>query len=345
MKVNVWNTILQLSKERSVEPRVIIQAIEESLRVASSKFFSQKENVQVLFKPEKGELRVFAVKRVTESPKNPAEEISVVEARAIRPEAKEGETVEVDLPADTLGRIAAQAAKQVIFQKVRDAEQEKILNDFAPRIGEIVTGVVRRIEDTVIVLEVNRIEVALPVREKLPNEEIRRGDLVKAVIAQVLKGYQGPQIIVSRSSPRFLARLLETEIPEIANGMIEIKDIVRQPGDRAKVAVTSHERDVDAVGACIGVKGNRILAISKELQGEKVDIIEWSPDLVAYAKASLSPARVERLQVVSRTEKAMLAIVPQDQLSLAIGKKGINVKLASRLIGWKISIKQEDANE
>jgi N utilization substance protein A len=345
MKVNVWNTILQLSKERSVEPRVIIQAIEESLRVASSKFFSQKENVQVLFKPEKGELRVFAVKRVTESPKNPAEEISVAEARAIRPEAKEGETIEVDLPADTLGRIAAQAAKQVIFQKVRDAEQEKILNDFAPRIGEIVTGVVRRIEDTVIVLELNRTEVTLPVREKLPNEEIRRGDLVKAVIAQVLKGYQGPQIIVSRSSPRFLARLLETEIPEIANGMIEIKDIVRQPGDRAKVAVTSHERDVDAVGACIGVKGNRILAISKELQGEKVDIIEWSPDLVAYAKASLSPARVERLQVVSRTEKAMLAIVPQDQLSLAIGKKGINVKLASRLIGWKISIKQEDANE
>jgi N utilization substance protein A len=345
MKVNVWNTILQLSKERSVEPRVIIQAIEESLRVASSKFFSQKENVQVLFKPEKGELRVFAVKRVTESPKNAAEEISVAEARAIRPEAKEGETIEVDLPADTLGRIAAQAAKQVIFQKVRDAEQEKILNDFAPRIGEIVTGVVRRIEDTVIVLELNRTEVTLPVREKLPNEEIRRGDLVKAVIAQVLKGYQGPQIIVSRSSPRFLARLLETEIPEIANGMIEIKDIVRQPGDRAKVAVTSHERDVDAVGACIGVKGNRILAISKELQGEKVDIIEWSPDLVAYAKASLSPARVERLQVVSRTEKAMLAIVPQDQLSLAIGKKGINVKLASRLIGWKISIKQEDANE
>jgi N utilization substance protein A len=345
MKVNVWNTILQLSKERNVEPRVIIQAIEESLRVASSKFFSQKENVQVLFKPEKGELRVFAVKRVMDKPLNSAEEISLAEARTIRPDAKEGETVEIDLPSDTLGRIAAQAAKQVIFQKVRDAEQERIYGEFAPRIGEIVTGVVRRIEDSVIILEVNRTEVAFPVREKLPNEEPQRGDLVKAVIAQVLKGYQGPQIIVSRTSPRFLARLLETETPEIANGTIVIKDIVRQPGERAKVAVASLERDIDPVGACIGVKGNRILAISKELQGEKVDIIGWSSDLVTYAKAALSPAKVDRLQIVSRSEKAMLAIVPQDQLSLAIGKKGINVKLASRLVGWKISIKQEDANE
>jgi len=343
MKVNVWNTILQLSKERGVEPRVIIQAIEESLRVASSKFFSQKENVQVLFKPEKGELRVYAVKRAAEKPKNPAEEISLADARAIRPDVKEGETVEVDLPSDTLGRIAAQAAKQVIYQKVRDAEQDKVLNEFAPRIGEIVTGVVRRIEDEVIILEVNRTEVLLPLREKLPFEEVRRGDLVKAVITQVLRNYQGAQVIVSRSSPRFLARLLETEIPEIANGTIEIKDIVRQPGDRAKVAVASRERDIDPVGACIGVRGNRILAISKELGGEKVDIIPWSPDLVTYAKAALSPAKVDRLQVVSRTEKALLAVVPVDQLSLAIGKKGINVKLASRLVGWKISIKQEDA--
>ncbi len=345
MKVNVWNTILQLSKERGVEPRVIIQAIEESLRVASSKFFSQSENIQVVFKPEKGELRVFAVKRVAEKPKNMAEEISLAAARSIRPDVKEGESVEVDLPSDTLGRISAQAAKQVIFQKVRDAEQDKIISEFAPRIGEIVTGVVRRIEEGVVILEVNRTEVAFPLREKLPGEEIRRGDLIKAVITQVAKGYQGPQILVSRSSPRFLSRLLETEIPEIANGTIEIKDIVRQPGDRAKVAVASRERDIDPVGACIGVKGNRILAISKELQGEKVDIISWSPDLVTYAKAALSPAKVDRLQVVSRTEKAMLAIVPQDQLSLAIGKKGINVKLASRLVGWKISIKQEDSNE
>src|SRR5512141_733547 len=195
MKVNVWNTIMQLSKERGVEPRIIIQAIEESLRVASSKFFSQKENVQVVFKPEKGELRVFAVKKAVEKPKNTAEEISLAEARAIRPDVQEGQTVEIDLPADTLGRIAAQAAKQVIYQKVRDAEQDKIISEFAPRIGEIVTGVVRRVEEGVIVLEVHGIEVSLPLREKLPNEEIRRGELIKAVITQVLKGYLGPQII------------------------------------------------------------------------------------------------------------------------------------------------------
>jgi N utilization substance protein A len=345
MKVNVWNTILQLSKERDVEPRVIIQAIEESLRVASATFFSQNEKVQVLFKPEKGELRVFAVKRVTGDPRNPAEEISVEDARRIRAGAAEGEEVELDLPADTLGRIAAQAAKQVIFQKVRDAEQEKIYGEFAPRIGEIVTGIVRRLENNSYVVEVNRTEVSFPFREKLPTEEFGRGDMVKAVISQVLRGPKGPQIIVSRTSPRFLAKLLETEIPEIANGTIEIKDIVREAGERAKVAVASLERDIDPIGACIGVRGNRILAISKELGGEKVDIIQWSANAAAYAKAALSPARVDKLSIVSKDEKTMEAVVPKDQLSLAIGKKGINVKLASRLVGWKISITQEQTNE
>lgn len=345
MKVNVWNTILQLSKERGVEPRVIIRAIEESLKVAATRFFTHQENIQIHFKPEKGELRVFAVKRAADDPQNPAEEISLEDARKIDPGVKPGDTVEIDLPSDTLGRIAAQAAKHVIFQKVRDAEQEKIYEDFAPRLGEIVTGVVRRVEDGSIVLEVNRTEVALPLRDKLPNEEPVRGDLVKAVIVQVLRGNKGPQIFVSRTSPRFLARLLETEIPEIANGTIEIKEVVRQPGERAKVAVASRERDIDPIGACIGVKGNRILAISKELGGEKIDIIPWSPDLVSYAKAALSPAKPVQLQIASRNEKALLALVAADQFSLAIGKKGINVKLASRLVGWKISIKQEQTNE
>jgi len=345
MKVNVWNTILQLSKERDVEPRVIVQAIEESLRVASARFFSQNESVQVLFKPEKGELRVYAVKRAVGKPSNPAEEISLDEARAIRPGIQEGDKLELDLPADTLGRIAAQAAKQVIFQKVRDAEQEKIYGEFAPRLGEIVTGVVRRVEPTALVLEISRTEVTFPLRDMLPGDDFQRGDMVKAVISQVIRGPKGPQILVSRTSPRFLAKLLELEIPEIANGTIEIKDIVRQAGERAKVAVASRERDIDPIGACIGVKGNRILAISKELGGEKVDIIEWSANPVAYAKAALSPAKVDRLQVVNTNEKIMEAVLAKDQLSLAIGKKGINVKLASRLVGWKISIVQEQTNE
>ncbi|HVP91472.1 MAG TPA: transcription termination factor NusA [Terriglobales bacterium] len=345
MKVNVWNTILQLSKERDVEPRIIVQAIEESLRVASAKFFSRNEDVQIHFKPEKGELRVFAVKRVAEKPQDPSREMSLDEARRIRPEAKEGDAIELDLPADTLGRISAQAAKQVIFQKVRDAEQEKVYEEFAPRLGEIVTGVVRRAEGGAYVLEVNRTEVTFPLRDAIPGEEFQRGDMVKAVISQVLRGPKGPQVLVSRSSPRFLAKLLELEIPEIANGTIEVKDIVRQPGERAKVAVASRERDIDAVGACIGVRGNRILAISKELAGEKVDVIEWSPNAGAYARAALSPAKVERLDVLDRNDKSMEAVVAKDQLSLAIGKKGINVKLASRLVGWKISIVQEKTND
>jgi len=341
MKVNVWNTILQLSKERGVEPRIIVQAIEESLKVASSKYFVHGEDIHILFRPEKGELRVYVVKKVSLKPENPAREISVDDAREVRRGAKPGEEIEIDLPAETLGRIAAQAAKQVIFQKVRDAEQDKIFGLFAPRIGEIVTGVVRRIESTALILEVNKTDIVFPLREKLPNEEFQRGDDVKAVIVQVLRGFNGPQILVSRANPKFLARLLELEIPEIANGSIEIKDIVREPGDRAKVAVESKERDIDAIGACIGVKGNRILAISKELAGEKIDIIEWTPFPVSYAKSALSPARVDNISILSKTEKILQAFVPKDQLSLAIGKKGINVKLASRLVGWKISIQEE----
>ena len=340
MKVNVWNSILQLSKERGVEPRIIIQAIEESLRVASASHFVHGEDIRVLFRPEKGDLRVYVPKKVVLAVGDQAREISVEDAREVKRGAAPGDEVEIDLPADTLGRIAAQAAKQVIFQKVRDAEQEKIYGQYAPRIGEIVTGIARRFENGTIILEVNRIDVIFPEREKLPNEEFRRGDSVKAVIVQVQKGFKGLQIIVSRANPRFLAKLLEHEIPEIANGTISIRDVVRQPGERAKVAVETMERDIDPIGACIGVKGNRILAISKELSGEKIDIIEWSANPVSYAKAALSPARVDDILVLDRNEKTLQAVVPRDQLSLAIGKKGINVKLASRLVGWKISIQE-----
>lgn len=341
MKINVWNTILQLSKERGVQPSVIISAIEESLRVASAKYFNRNEKIKVYFRPEKGELRVCAVKKVVENPQDPALEISLEEARRTRPGAALEETIEIDLPADTLGRISAQAAKQVIFQKVRDAEQENVFVKFAPRIGEIITGAVRRFENSNIILEINKTEAFFPYREKLPNEEFQRGDTVKALIIQVQKTTKGPQVIVSRTHPKFLAKLLELEIPELANGNIEIKDLVRQPGERAKVAVQSKDRDIDPVGACIGVKGNRILAISKELKGEKIDVIEWSSHSLDYAKAALSPARIEKIILLDKKEKTMQAIVPRDQLSLAIGKKGINVKLASRLIGWKIEIKQE----
>lgn len=341
MKIEVWPTILQLSQERGVQPQVIVDAIIESLRVASSKYFTHGEKIIVDFKPEEGELRVFVIKKVVDKVQNQALEISLEEAQKIWNKAKIGDFLEIDLPATTLGRISAQVAKQVIFQKVHDAEQEKIYDEFAPRVGELVTGIVRRFEAQNMIVEIDKAEAIFPFKEKLPNEDFKRGDRVKAVITHVLRGAKGSQIYLSRTSPRFLAKLLEIEIPEIASRLIEIKDIVRQPGERAKVAVFTSDKDIDPVGACIGIKGNRIQAISKELQGEKIDVIIWSSDPVSYARAALSPAKIENIIIINKKEKILRALVPKDQLSLAIGKKGINVKLASRLIGWKIEINEE----
>lgn len=341
MKVKVWNTILQLSKERGVDPGVVVKAIEESLKVASLQYFSHNEKINIFFRPEKGELRVYAVKKVTKDPQDPATEVSIEEAKKITSSAEEGNEIEIDLPSETLGRIAAQAAKQVILQKVRDAEQERIYNLFAPRTGEIITGVLRRFEkNNNMILEVNKADVLLPYREKLMNEEFKIGDRVKAIITHVLREDRGAQVIVSRTDTKFLAKLLESEVPEITNGIIEIKNLVRQPGERAKVAVFSKEKDIDPIGACIGVKGNRILAISKELQGEKIDVIQWSSDTYSYAKAALSPAKIAKVHILDEKDKTMQAVVPKDQLSLAIGKKGVNVRLASRLVGWKIEVRQ-----
>lgn len=342
MKINVWNTILQLSKERSVAPKAIVAAIEESLRVAAGRIYVNNEDVHITFKPEKGELRVYCLKTVVETPADPGREIGLAEAQRLKTDAAAGDTLEIDLPSDTLGRIAAQAAKHVLVQKVRDAESEKIYEAFAGRIGEIVTGTFRRMENDALVLDVNNLDVILPAWEMIPGETFDRSAQVRAVITQVRRGQKGQdtQVLVSRANPEFLSRLLQTEIPEIASGVIIIKDIVRQPGDRAKVAVVSRERDVDPIGACIGPRGSRVLAVSKELGGEKIDIVLWSPNPGAYAKAALSPARIERVIPVSTEDKSLEAVVTRDQLSLAIGKKGINVKLASKLIGWKIAIRE-----
>jgi len=342
MKVNTWNTILQLSKERDLTTDVIVNAIEESLRVASLKYYKNNEKINVLFNPVKGELRVYSVKQICENPKNQTSEISLEKAKKIDATATVGNYIEIDLPSDTLGRIAAQAAKKIIFQKVRDAEQEKIYNLFAPCLGELITGILRRFEsNNNMILEINKTEALFPHREKFLNEKFRIGDRVKAVIIHVSKDAKGPQIIVSRTDTRFLTKLFELEVPEIANSDIEIKDIARQPGERAKVAVLAKEKDIDPIGACIGVKGNRILAISKELQEEKIDVIEWSDNPLTYAKAALSPAKVDKVFILNKEEKRLQAIVPKDQLSLAIGKKGRNVRLASKLVGWKIEIKSE----
>ena len=343
MKINVWNSIQQLSKERGVETSVIINAIKESLRVASANFFANGEQIKVNFVPEKGELRVFAIKQIVEKPTDPASHISLAEAKKIDANASVSSYIEIDLPTEMLGRIAAQAAKQVLFEKVRNAEQEKVYTMFAPRLGEIITGVVRRFEpNNNLIIEYSKVEVVLFHRDTLPGDNYRRGDRVKAVIAQVLREEKGHQVILSRTSSRFLQKLLELEIPEIAEGHIEIKNICRQPGDRAKVAVFSNDRDIDPIGACIGVRGNRILAISNELNGEKIDVVEWSDDTLDYAKSALSPAKPDHVIILNKNEKVLQAIVPKDQLSLAIGKRGMNVRLASRLVGWKIDIRDRN---
>jgi len=340
MKVNVWNTIQQLSKERGVPADAIINAIKESLIVASTKYFIHNEKININFLPEKGEIRVYAVKQICQAPSDPGIEISLTDARNIDTAAVLGNEIEIDLPSETRGRIAAQAAKQVIFQKVRDAEQEKTYKQFASRIGEIVNGVLRRFESNGnMILEIDKTEVLLPERDILAQDDYKRGDRVKAVITHALRDAKGPQVIVSRTDKRFLANLLKLEIPEIANGNIEIRDIVRQPGERSKAAVFAREKDIDPIGACIGVKGNRILAISKELGGEKIDVVEWSENPQTYARSALSPAKVDDVFLISKRDKILQARVIRDQFSLAIGKKGINVRLASRLVGWKIEIK------
>jgi N utilization substance protein A len=342
MPKKLWATIEQLSAERGVHPSVIVKAIEEALIVASSKYFGKDEKINAIFNPQKDELKVFVVKEVVEKVKNPASQISLEEARKIDKGAKVGMYVEITLPSETLGRIAAQAAKQVLFQKVRDAEQEIVYSEFKDRVGEIISGVVRRFENNNVVLDLNKAEALLPRKEQPQNETYQRGERVKALIIKVLKEAKGPQIIVSRTSPEFLVRLLEIEVPEISDGTVQIRGVVRQPGERAKVAVTTKEKDVDPIGACIGMKGNRILAITKELKGERIDVIEWSENPITFVKSALSPAKISRVSILNNKEKILEVVVPHNQLSLAIGKKGCNVKLASRLVGWKLEIKTEE---
>jgi N utilization substance protein A len=336
-------TIEALAKEKGIEPEVIISAIEDAVLTASRKYYKTNENLRTRFNPETGQVELYAVKTIVETVTNPATEISLAEAQALY-----GEEAEVDMeiefpkPTDVLGRIAAQTAKQVIFQKVREAERENIYNEYSQRIGEVVTGTVKRFENGDIIVEFNRIEAVLPRKEQSRAENYTVGDRVRAIIKTVNKNAKGPQIVLSRTDPALLIKLFEMEVPEIYDGTVTIRGAVREAGDRAKVAVYSRERDVDPVGACVGMKGTRVQAIIRELRGEKIDIVEWSEDPVVFVTNALSPARVQRVTIVDEAEKVMEVVVEDKQLSLAIGKKGQNVRLAAKLTGWKIDIKSEE---
>jgi N utilization substance protein A len=336
-------TIEALAKEKGIEADVVIGAIEDAVLTASRKYYKTSENLKTRFNTETGQVDLFAVKQIVREVTNPATEISLEEAQQLY-----GEEAEVDMeiefpkPTDVLGRIAAQTAKQVIFQKVREAERENIFSEYSGRMGEVVTATVKRFENGDMVVELGRIEASLPRKEQSRAESYAPGERLRAVIKGVNRSAKGPQIVLSRTDPALLIKLFEQEVPEIYDGTVQIRGAVREAGDRAKVAVFSRERDVDPVGACVGMKGTRVQAIIRELRGEKIDIVEWSDDAVQLVTNALSPAKVQRVSIVDDKERVVEVVVEDKQLSLAIGKKGQNVRLAAKLTGWRIDIKSEE---
>ena len=338
----ILQTIEQISKEKNIDPKIIITALEDAMVAASRKFYRTNEDISARFDQETGMLEIFAVKRVVENVEDPSLEISLEEAREIDPSLGIDDTVELPKPTDVLGRIAAQTAKQVILQKVRDAERQNIFNDYSQKVGELITGVVKRFEGPDIIVDIGKTEAMLPLREQSRAEAYKQGERIRTVIVKVLPIAKGPQVILSRTDPQMLVRLFEIEIPEIYDGTIVVKNAVREPGDRAKIAVASTDRDVDPVGACVGMKGSRINSIIRELRGEKIDIVQWSEDAAQFAANALSPARISKVLILDVGERRMEVIVEEKQQSLAIGKKGQNVRLASKLIGWQIDVKSEE---
>ena len=338
-------TIEALAKEKGIEPDVVIQAMEEAVLTASRKFYKGGDELKAKFNPENGQIELFAVKTIVDEVTNPAIEISMSEAKEIYGEDAEvevGYQIEFPKRTDVLGRIAAQTAKQVIFQKVREAERENVYAEYNQRVGEVMNGLVKRFEQGDIIVEVGRVEAVLPRKEQSRAESYAQGDRVRAVIRGVSKSAKGPQIVLSRTDPALLIKLFEQEVPEIYDGTVMIRGAVREAGDRAKVAVYSRKRDVDPVGACVGMKGTRVQAIIRELRGEKIDIVDFSDDPVQFVMNALSPAKVQRVTIVDDKEKVMEVMVEDSQLSLAIGKKGQNVRLAAKLTGWRIDIKSEE---
>jgi N utilization substance protein A len=338
----LYQQIEQISREKGVEAEIIIEAIEDAILTAAKKYYRTEEPYQARFNRQSGQVEVFLSKRVVERVADPEMEISLRDAKRHDPEASIGQEVELHKPTDVLGRIAAQTAKQVIFQKVREAERDHIFSEYGDRIGQLVTGVVKRAETGDLIVDLGKTEALLPRREQSRAEVFNPGERIRVVVVRVSKTSRGPQVIVSRTDPSLLSRLFEMEVPEIYEATVVVKNAVREPGDRAKVAVFSKDKDVDPVGACVGIKGARVQNIIRELRGEKIDIVEWSDDIGTFAINALNPAKVSRVSIVDDKEKIMEVIVEDKQLSLAIGKRGQNVRLAARLLGWRIDIKSEE---
>src|ERR1700732_4321331 len=338
----LYQTIEQISREKHIEPEIIVAASEDAMVVAARKYYRTEEELRSKFNPETGQVDVYSVHMVVEEVADPLHEISLSEARKRNPEIEVGGEVTEAKPTDVLGRIAAQTAKQVILQKVREAERDTIYNEFHTRVGELVNCIVKGMEGPNIIVDLGRPEARLPKREQSRLEAYNVGDRLRTTIRAVERAAKGPQVIVSRADPVLVQRLFEMEVPEIYDGTVQIRAAAREAGERTKIAVQSRDKDVDPVGACVGMKGMRVQSIIRELRGEKIDIIPYSEDTVTFAQKALSPAKVTRVQIIDPETRHLEIIVEDTQLSLAIGKKGQNVRLASKLIGWNVDIKSEE---
>lgn len=343
MAVNLLlQTIDQLSREKGIDPEIVIAALEDAMAVAARKYYKTEEPLRGEFDRESGHLSVFVVKKVADPATDPLGEISLAEARRTNPDAQVGDEIHIPKPTDVLGRIAAQTAKQVIFQKVREAEREIVYAEYSGRVGELVNCVIKRQEGPEVIVELGRHEARMPKREQSRLEAYHIGERLRVVIREVDRAAKASQVVVSRADPMLVQRLFEMEVPEIYDGTVRIRAIAREAGERTKIAVVSKDRDVDAVGACVGMKGTRVQSIIRELRGEKIDIIEWNEDPVSFANNALSPAKVSRVTVLDAQARHLEVVVEDSQLSLAIGKKGQNVRLASKLLDWHIDIKSEE---
>ncbi len=345
MASEIYNVIEALSREKGIDPQVVVTAVEDAIVVATRKYYKTQENLRAELDKDTGAIRAFIVKNVVEAPEqveDPVNQLTLEQARKLDPNAEVGGEIRIPKATDVLGRIAAQLAKQVIFQKVREAERDTVYNEYIGRVGEIVNATVKRIEGSDVIFDIGKAEARAPRKEQSRLESFAVGERVRGVITRVEKAAKGPQVIVSRAAPELVQHLFQTEVPEIYDNTVVIRAIAREAGERTKIAVMSKDKDVDAVGACVGMKGMRVQSIIRELRGEKIDIIEYHEDPVTFAEKALQPAKVSRVTVLDAAEKQLEVIVDDTQLSLAIGKKGQNVRLAATLLGGKIDIKSEE---
>ena len=333
--------IEQIGREKGIDREVIIRALEEAYAAASRKVFRTHENIISQFDTDSGTFRVYSKKRVVPEVEDPDTEISLEDALEIDPQADFDAELRFDKTVPELGRIAAQAAKQVIYQKVKEAEREKVYNEYIDRVGELINGIVKRVERGDLVVDLGTTEGIVPRREQIRLEHFNQGDRIRAVIIDVERSGKGPQVVLSRTDPRLVMKLFEMEVPEIYDGTVRIIATARDAGERTKIAVQSRDRDVDPVGACVGMKGNRVQSVIRELKGEKIDIVQYHEDGLAFVREALKPASANRVLLKDEDRREVEVIVADDQLSLAIGKKGQNVRLAGKLVGWRIDIKSE----